>query len=107
MPSYTLFGYRFFFYSNEFKDAYNLEPVHIHVCKGRPSHGAPKWWVGENKICRADNADVTDYGLKNSDIKFIEELILSNTDVIIKMWKEQFGENMLSYHSSVQDNEKA
>ena len=102
MPSYVLFGYRFFFYSNEYKDAYNLEPVHIHVCKGRPSHGAPKWWVGDKKIHRAYDTDITDYGLKKSDIKDIETLILNNTDVIIQMWKEQFGENMLTYHSSVQ-----
>lgn len=33
-------GYKVFFWSNE-----NDEPIHIHVCKGKPSKNATKIWL--------------------------------------------------------------
>jgi hypothetical protein len=34
MPSFDLFGFKFFFFSNEFVSSDTLEPVHIHVTDG-------------------------------------------------------------------------
>jgi len=45
MPSFDLWGFKFYFYSNEFviRDE-KLEPVHIHVVKGSEMvKDAPKW----------------------------------------------------------------
>lgn len=33
MPSFQLFGWKFYFWNNEY-NGQDLEPVHIHVCKG-------------------------------------------------------------------------
>ena len=35
-----LLGYIIFFWSNE-----NNEPVHVHVCKGKPHEDATKIWI--------------------------------------------------------------
>jgi hypothetical protein len=34
MPSFDLFGFKFFFFLNEFVAGNTLEPVHIHVTDG-------------------------------------------------------------------------
>jgi hypothetical protein len=44
MPSFDLFGFKFFFFSNEFVAGDTLEPVHIHVTDGSiMEKNAPKW----------------------------------------------------------------
>jgi hypothetical protein len=44
MPSFDLFGFKFFFFSNEFVVGNTLEPVHIHVTDGSiMEKNAPKW----------------------------------------------------------------
>lgn len=79
-----------------------LEPVHIHVCRGEPRHGAPKWWVGDGKACRADTlTDYARYGLKKSDLSLIESIIINNTEMIISLWKDQFEGNEITFHKSV------
>jgi hypothetical protein len=90
MPSFILFGFIFFFYSNEFIGE-KLEPIHIHVCKGEPLHGAPKWWVGYGgKIEIAKLENIHKYGLKSSDLPLIENVISDNSDRIIEMWHNHF-----------------
>lgn len=102
MPKFQVMEFMFFFWSNEFVGESVLEPVHIHVCVGKPSSDAPKWWVGNGKIVRADeNTNLKAYGIKPSDIKTIEKLITRNTDLIINMWKNHFGADKISFHESV------
>ena len=100
MPSFSLFGFRFFFFNNEYSGN-ELEPIHIHVCKGDPVHGAPKWWVGYNKIknCRLDN--IKNYGFKKSDIPKIEQAIYDNRSMIIELWKNHFEGMEGEIHESV------
>ena len=33
-------GYKIFFWSNE-----NNEPIHVHICKGKPSKNSTKIWL--------------------------------------------------------------
>ena len=41
LPSlFEISGYKVFFWSNE-----NNEPIHVHVCKGKPSPSATKIWL--------------------------------------------------------------
>ncbi len=102
MPKFKVMEFTFFFWSNEYHKSGVLEPVHIHVCVGNPSPDAPKWWVGAEKISRADdNMNLKSYGIKPSDLKTIERLILKNTELIIAMWKSHFGADKISFHESV------
>ena len=87
MPSFDILGFKFFFFSNEFVSEDKLEPVHIHVTNGsNMTKNAPKWWVGYGKCLRADDNNLTAYGLHNSDIRKIEEIIRQNSNMIINMW---------------------
>ena len=44
MPTFLNFkGYKVFFWTNE-----NNEPIHFHICKGKPSSNATKIWVLSN-----------------------------------------------------------
>ena len=42
---YKLLGYTIYFWSGDAG-----EPVHVHVCKGRPTENATKIWVGERAV---------------------------------------------------------
>ena len=45
MPNlYSWMGYVIFFWSNE-----NYEPIHVHVCKGKPSANATKIWITKSR----------------------------------------------------------
>jgi hypothetical protein len=76
MPTvFELFGYRFFFYSNE-----NNEPMHIHVDKG----GAKaKYWI-------SGIAEVYSYGFKARERRDIKKLVIENADKIIEHWNNFF-----------------
>lgn len=102
MPSIKILGYNLFFWSNEYAGG-DLEPVHIHVCRGEQKKDAPKWWVGYGKrISRADDGgNYERFGLKESDIRQIEEIIRDNSLTIIEMWMEHFGDEGITFHESV------
>ena len=80
MPSILIEnGYRFFFFSNEGNP---LEPCHIHVRK----HGAlAKYWIGE-KVMLADNI-----GFSAKELREIESIIISNTNLIKEAWNGLFS----------------
>lgn len=105
MPSFDLWGFKFYFYSNEFviRDE-KLEPVHIHVVKGSEMvKDAPKWWVGFNKCELADeNIDFKKFGIKNSDLATIEKIICDNSNIIIDMWLDFFK----GYNIEIKNNLK-
>lgn len=72
------YGFIFMFFSHEH------EPVHVHV---RGNGGDAKYnWDG--------HAFVREYArqIKSNDLKRIEQMIVENTDIILKRWKEVFGE---------------
>lgn len=45
---YKLLGYTIYFWSGD-----AVEPVHVHVCQGRPTENATKIWVGGTCYFRA------------------------------------------------------
>ena len=38
-------GYKFFFWSNE-----NAEPPHVHVCRGKQTSNATKFWITADEL---------------------------------------------------------
>ncbi len=78
MPTvFELFGYRFFFYSNE-----NDEPIHIHVTKG---DAKAKYWILPGIV------EEYSYGFKVKERKEIKNLVIENADKIINHWNEFFA----------------
>lgn len=75
MPTlFILFGYRFFFWSNDH------EPVHIHVSKGD----------SEAKFNVMPLELIENFGFKRNELRMIESLIEENESIIIERWNEYF-----------------
>ena len=77
MPElFRFFGMRFFFFSNEHL------PIHVYV---KNADGSAKFEVEPLKL-------IENEGMKSKDIHLAESIIEENTEVIIKRWKEYFGD---------------
>ena len=76
MPTlFTLFGFRFMFYSNDH------EPIHVHdVIKDEH----------EAKFCVDPVQLVANNGLKASELRLAESVIEENKEIIINRWDEYF-----------------
>lgn len=84
----SFLGYHIYFWSNENKP---LEPVHVHVSKGKPSKNALKYWINsDGSITKADPNNKIDISKKN--LNKIEDLIREYSDDIIKQWQTYFQE---------------
>jgi hypothetical protein len=70
------FGFVFFFYANE-----GQEPMHIYV---RHAGGFAKFWMEPVELDFAQ-------GLKVSELKMAEQLILDHVELIKKKWYEIHG----------------
>ena len=55
---YKLLGYTIYFWSGDAG-----EPVHVHVCQGRPTENATKIWVGERVILEHNKSKISDADL--------------------------------------------
>ena len=86
MPQIFKIGsYLVYFWSNESKP---LEPVHVHVSKGKPSEFATKIWItrrGKCLLCHNRSR------IPERHLKYIIEIIEAQNKHIIKKWKEYFG----------------
>ena len=71
---FTLFGFRFMFYSNDH------EPIHVHVIKDEH----------EAKFCVDPVQLVENNGLKTSELRLAESVIEENKEIIINRWNEYF-----------------
>lgn len=75
MPTlFILFGFRFFFWSNEH------DPIHVHISKGE----------SEAKFNVENIELVENFGFKKNELKMIESILEENRDIIIARWKEYF-----------------
>ena len=87
MPQIFRMGdYWIYFWTNENKP---LEPVHVHIARGRPSENATKVWItaaGGCLLCN-NNSRIPAHTLSN-----IMRTIEARSDDIIKKWIEYFGE---------------
>ena len=80
---FEIYGYRVFFWSNE-----TGEPVHVHVCKGKPTANATKIWLPpeSNPILANNNSNIPD-----KELKRILKMIALNRDSIIAQWYDYFN----------------
>ena len=77
MPTlFTVFGFRFLFYSNDH------EPIHVHVIKG---DAEARFQVLPN-VSLMDN-----HGLKPAELKLAESLVEENKETIVANWKNFFN----------------
>jgi hypothetical protein len=83
LPSlFLVSGYRVFFWSNEAS-----EPIHVHVCKGKPSPNATKLW-----LTRAGGCIVASNGsdIPAKELRELTEFISAQFFLICAKWKEFF-----------------
>lgn len=77
MPTlFILFGFRFFFWSNEH------DPIHVHISKG---DSEAKYNVVTLEL-------VENFGFKKNELRMIESIIEENKEIIIDRWHEYFKE---------------
>jgi uncharacterized protein YdhG (YjbR/CyaY superfamily) len=78
MPEiFRFYGYSFFFYSREH------EPIHVHV-EGNGGYAIYDFLNGTIKLRDAQ-------GIKISDLRKIEQVIIENKQTIMNKWQEHFG----------------
>lgn len=75
MPTlFIIFGFRFFFWSNDHA------PIHVHISKGEC----------EAKF-NVENVElIENFGFKKNELKMIESILEENKDIIIARWNEYF-----------------
>jgi hypothetical protein len=80
-------GLCFFFWSNE-ESGDRLEPIHIHICRGKPSSNATKVWLRQDGTVELanNNSQLTEQELSKS-----LEYIKANFNNIIAEWYRHFG----------------
>lgn len=87
MPQIFRIGpYIVYFWSNESDP---LEPVHVHIAKGRASANGTKVWItgsGKALLCN-NNAKIPDSVLRN-----LLRVIEANSGDIVEKWKSHFGQ---------------
>ena len=82
MPSlFTVSGYKIFFWSNE-----NNEPIHIHVCKGKPSADATKIWLEDEPRLEHNKSYIP-----ARDLNRIMKWLAANRSLVERKWAEHFN----------------
>ena len=91
MPQLFKFGkYIIYLWSDE---GFPVEPVHVHVSKGRPSREATKVWITKSQkalVCHNKSR------IPKHELNLICRFLEANSDLIITAWKDHFSE--LSYY---------
>lgn len=80
---YRIFGYIVYFWSNE-----ENEPVHVHICKSRPTENATKFWItssGNLLMCHNKSR------IPSNDLRKIVDYLSANTLNICEEWFRCFG----------------
>ncbi len=87
MPRIFRMGeYWIYFWTNESRP---LEPIHVHIARGKPSDNATKVWItsrGKALLCN-NNSKIPDHILFN-----IMRMIEARSDEIIQKWLDYFDE---------------
>lgn len=91
MPQIFRIGeYWVYFWTNENEP---LEPVHVHISKGRPAGNATKVWItrrGKCYLCH-NHSKIPEKVLRN-----MMRIIETQSSEVIQKWKDYFGE--ISYY---------
>ena len=78
--------YVIFLWSNEDNP---IEPVHVHIAEGKPSHDATKLWItSAGKVIMSDNKSMIPDKMLGRIIRVIE----ANSEEFITAWLDRFGE---------------
>ncbi len=87
MPQVFKIGsYWVYFWANESKP---LEPIHVHISKGKPNANATKFWVTKTgKTLLANNYSNYD----SRTLHYLSKAIEANKDIVIEKWLSFFGE---------------
>lgn len=87
MPQiFSIGSYLVYFWSNEGEP---LEPVHVHISKGKPEKNATKIWITKFMHCVVanNNSKIPGHILSN-----LTEIIENRAFEIAAKWQERFGE---------------
>ena len=76
-------GYIIYFWTNEEKP---LEPIHVHVSKGKPIQNATKIWITKEGIKLENNNS----NIPKNDLKKIMQYITANREAVIAEWMARF-----------------
>lgn len=69
-----------YFWANENKP---LEPVHVHVSKGKPVANATKFWITKSGKCLLANNDSAYDG---KTLNYLSKAIEANHRIVIEKW---------------------
>ncbi len=75
-----LLGYLIFFWSHE-----TGEPVHVHVCKGKPVKDATKIWIEDEPRIEHNKSKIP-----QKDLNRILQWLSANKNFVINKWNEHF-----------------
>ena len=83
MPSlFSIGGYKVYFWANE-----NMEPIHVHIAKGKPYASATKVWLTKSGGCiLASNGS----GISQKELNELMEIISAQFFLICAEWKRFF-----------------
>jgi len=91
LPSlFVIAGYRVFFWSNE-----NNEPIHVHICKGKPVANATKVWLTSKGQCVLANNNSR---IASSELNKLFEVISAQFFFICDEWKKHFVMDELKFY---------
>lgn len=81
---FNIGSYIVYFWSNESNP---LEPVHIHISKGRPNKNGTKIWITSEKKCviANNNSHIPMHVLRD-----LIDIVQVYSDYIISQWEERF-----------------
>ena len=86
MPQELKIGpYTIYFWSNE-NDP--LEPVHVHIAKGRPEANATKIWITKSGKCLLQNNNSQ---IPDRELRIMMKIIEARSTDVINKWEETFG----------------
>ena len=85
-PVFKIGSYWVYFWANENKP---LEPVHVHVAKGKPVENATKFWLTKSGKCLlAHNHS----GYDSKTLHYLVKAVEANSQLVIEKWHSFFGE---------------
>jgi len=91
LPSiFSIGGYRIFFWSNE-----NDEPLHVHICKGKPSSSATKVWLTSKGKCILANNNSR---IATHELHELLEIVSAQFLLICREWKKHFLTDEISFY---------
>jgi hypothetical protein len=90
LPSiFQIGGYKIFFWSLE-----NIEPIHVHVGKGKPSSNSTKIWITSSGGCIVANNRSK---IPQKELSDLLKVISAQFFVICDAWKNHFETEKLNF----------